>query len=40
MKSKGPESWHAVVLRDEIEQLSAAVQMLAHTVGYNEGLTS
>lgn len=35
-----PEQWQAACLREYIEQLTAAVRMLEHAVGYSEGLTS
>jgi len=34
-----PESWHARCLRDEAEQLSIAVQMLADLEGYQRGVS-
>ena len=34
-----PEQWQATCLREYIEQLSAAVQMLAHQTGYHDGAT-
>ena len=33
-----PESWHARVLRDEAEQLTAAIRMLEFADGYREGV--
>ena len=32
------EAWMARCLHDEIEALSAAVQMLAHQAGYHDGV--
>jgi hypothetical protein len=39
MKNDRPEAWRAQCLRDEIEQLTAAVMMLAHKEGYWDGVT-
>lgn len=39
MRSKNsPESWRAIVLRDEAEQLTAAVRMLEFQSGYSAGV--
>ncbi|AYN58820.1 hypothetical protein PBI_POLKA_65 [Arthrobacter phage Polka] len=37
MKRSGPEQWHAVVLRDEIERLTVAVRALEFADGYSNG---
>lgn len=37
MKSKGPEQWRAVVLRDEAERLAIACRQLEHRLGWFEG---
>lgn len=39
MKNNRPEAWHAQVLHDEIEQLTAAVRMLEFQAGYRDGVT-
>jgi hypothetical protein len=37
MKGKGPEAWHAQVLREEADALTAAVRMLEWRDGYAAG---
>lgn len=37
MKNNRPEAWHAKCLRDEAEQLTAAVRMLEWQAGYRDG---
>jgi hypothetical protein len=38
MKNNRPEAWHAKCLRDEAEQLTAAVRMLEWQTGYRDGM--
>lgn len=37
MAKTGPEAWRAQVLRDEAEQLTAAVRLLENRAGWFEG---
>lgn len=38
MKRSGPDQWHAVVLRDEVENLVILCRMLEFELGYVEGV--
>lgn len=40
MKRSGPDQWHAVVLRDEVENLSILCRSLEFDLGYLEGVAA